>query len=226
MDELRRVYLVENDDVFRSALLRLFSNGLPGFTLVGAAFDAANVAADLDDLPVDLLLTDLKLPGQAGLELIVQVKEAHPHIGCLLMTGHGSPELPRRALLVGADAVLIKPFGAEELLQTLRAVDAGQRVLSPAALAHLLASLPPPAAPEAELDADCLAPQEVRLLELLVSDHKLLKEAADTMGISLETARTYRKRIYSKLGVHKLGEARDKYFGGGEAGHVQHPHPA
>lgn len=218
------VYVVEDNPGVMASVLAILDRGLHGFHLLGASTDGEGVEDLFAEHPLAILLTDLRLPGRRdGLDLSVRLKEVSPDTRCVLMTGYPSPEVSLRAMLAGVDALLYKPFGPAELCESLRAAATGQRVWCPLAAAHLADYLRPlQAAPE-----ECpLAPQETTLLRLLC-ENKLLKEAADIMGISVETARTHRKRIYAKYGVHKLGEARDKFLGGGgETGPARLPRPA
>ena len=75
----------------------------------------------------DVVLTDLRLPGMGGLELVRQLHEKHPRLPVVLMTAHGTIETAIEATKLGAYDYLQKPFEMEELLSLLnRAVEAGR----------------------------------------------------------------------------------------------------
>jgi CheY-like chemotaxis protein len=68
----------------------------------------------------DLILTDIKMPGKDGFELIRTVRERFPQSAILMMTGYLIPEIIQRAQAQGADAVIAKPFTPEELVASVR----------------------------------------------------------------------------------------------------------
>jgi putative AdoMet-dependent methyltransferase len=63
----------------------------------------------------DLLVTDIKMPGMDGLELVQAVKQIAPHIPCVIMTGFSTMDTTLKALKLGVDEYVIKPFAPEEL---------------------------------------------------------------------------------------------------------------
>ena len=85
--------------------------------------------------PCDVVLTDLRLPGLGGLELVRQLHEAQPHLPLILMTAHGTIETAIEATKRGAYDYLQKPFEIPELLRLLnKAVAAGRIMREPVAL--------------------------------------------------------------------------------------------
>ncbi|MCP4807448.1 MAG: sigma-54-dependent Fis family transcriptional regulator [Proteobacteria bacterium] len=78
---------------------------------------SANKALEmLGDVPVDLILTDVAMPGMTGLELLAAVKEKHRDVRVVVMTGYGSVEDAVGAMKSGADDYIIKPVSRDELL--------------------------------------------------------------------------------------------------------------
>ncbi len=83
----------------------------------------------------DVVLTDLRLPGLGGLELVRQLHDTQPHLPVVLMTAHGTIETAIEATKLGAYDYLQKPFEMRQLLDVLqRAVDAGRLMSEPVAL--------------------------------------------------------------------------------------------
>ena len=82
--------------------------------------------------PYDLVLTDLKLPGLDGLELITQLRGTQPKLPIIMMTAHGTTETAIEAIKLGAFEYLVKPFEADELLDLVAtAVAHAQRMSEP-----------------------------------------------------------------------------------------------
>jgi DNA-binding NtrC family response regulator len=80
--------------------------------------------------PYDLVLTDLKLPGLSGLDLVSELRQAKPKLPVILMTAHGTTETAIEATKLGAYEYLIKPFDADELLDLLASVLGHARLMS------------------------------------------------------------------------------------------------
>ena len=103
---------------------------------------AADGEAALDYIDArrpDLVLTDLKMPGMDGLELLQSIKEDHPMIPVVLMTAHGSEETAAQAMKAGATSYVHKRWLTEELTQTVKhIIDATQDTMVPPQLMHRL----------------------------------------------------------------------------------------
>ena len=89
---------------------------------VSACSEGRAALAHIEREGVELLLTDLRMPGMDGLELIQRAREISPRLGCVLVTAFASTETAVQALRRGADDYLTKPFGLEDLRQVVRRV--------------------------------------------------------------------------------------------------------
>ena len=106
------ILLVEDEEVLRRSLVKTLER--EGHDLRAA--DSAEAALALIELgPPDLLITDHRLPGISGHELLLQVKAAHPHVGVVLITAHGTIEEAVAAMREGAMDYLRKPIDLHEL---------------------------------------------------------------------------------------------------------------
>lgn len=116
-----RILIVDDNEVFRLPLQRALEAA--GFEVIAvpSAEDALDV---LDGSTVDVLLTDQRLPGMDGVQLITRVKATHPAMGIIAMTAYGTIESAVEARRRGADDYLVKPFEVPDLLRALhRALD-------------------------------------------------------------------------------------------------------
>jgi len=116
-----RVLVVDDNEVFRRPLQRALEAA--GFEVV--AVPSAEVALEvLDASTVDVLLTDHRLPGMDGVQLITRIKATHPALAIIVMTAYGTIESAVEARRAGADDYLEKPFEVPDLLRALqRALD-------------------------------------------------------------------------------------------------------
>ncbi len=113
----RRVMIVEDDEIFLRPLQRTLE--VAGFEVLAAASgeEAIDVLKGED---VDAVLTDRRLPGMDGTELVRRIKTEHPDLAVVVMTAYGTIESAVEAMRFGAADYLVKPFDTAELLIVLR----------------------------------------------------------------------------------------------------------
>src|SRR5438552_377592 len=113
----RRLLLVDDDGGFRRPVLRTLE--VKGYEVLPVqSGEEALEAVKAED--VDLVLTDRRLPGMDGVELVRQIKAEHPDLAVVVMTAYGSIESAVEAMRLGAEDYLVKPFEAPELLLVIR----------------------------------------------------------------------------------------------------------
>jgi DNA-binding NtrC family response regulator len=114
------ILVVDDEELYRRALERIL--GRVGHS-VSTARNAAEAMAVVTSSPLDLVLCDVKMPGISGLELVRQIKDIHPDLPCIVVTGYGSAESSLDALRAGAFWYLEKPFEQGRLDVVRRLVD-------------------------------------------------------------------------------------------------------
>ena len=120
-----RICLIDDDAAARTALERVFA--AEGHEVVSHADGQSGLAAALED-DFDCVLTDLRMPGVSGMELIDTLRDELPNLPVVLMTAHGTTETAIEATRRGAFDYILKPFEMEELLAVVaRAAAAGRR---------------------------------------------------------------------------------------------------
>ncbi|HEU5080947.1 MAG TPA: sigma-54 dependent transcriptional regulator [Opitutaceae bacterium] len=120
-----RICLIDDDAAARVALERVFT--AEGHEVESFSDGKLGLAAALEK-DFDCVLTDLRMPGISGLELIDQMREELPNLPVVLMTAHGTTETAIEATRRGAFDYILKPFEMEEMLAIVtRASEAGQR---------------------------------------------------------------------------------------------------
>jgi DNA-binding NtrC family response regulator len=113
----RRVLIVEDDDVFLRPLRRALELGGFDVLTAGSGEEALDLLKRED---VDLVLTDQRLPGMNGVEVVRRLKGDHPEIGVVVMTAYGTIGAAVEATRLGAEDYLVKPFEPDEILLVLR----------------------------------------------------------------------------------------------------------
>ena len=114
------VLVIDDEELYRKALERILAR--VGHR-VSCARDATEAMAVVTAEPVDLVLCDVRMPGINGLELVRQIREVHPDVPCIVITGYGSPEQSVEALRAGAFWYLEKPFDQGSLDVVRRLVE-------------------------------------------------------------------------------------------------------
>jgi FixJ family two-component response regulator len=117
----RKVLVVEDDDSLRAAIARLLR--VAGFECT-AYVSAEALLADAPGEDVVCLVSDLKLPGMSGLELLPELRTRGELAPFILITAYDEPGLSEKAARCGAAGFLVKPFSGTELLNTIKALTA------------------------------------------------------------------------------------------------------
>ncbi len=185
------VYIVDDDDAVRDSLeLLLASAGFDTKTFESAqaflAFARPAGAA--------CLLSDIRMPGMSGLELLEAVREGENGCPVVLITGHGDVPLAVDAMKRGAHDFIEKPFDDERLISAISA-----------ALAQGPRAAADPVDAEAAERVASLSRRERQVMEGLIDGHAN-KQIARDHGISPRTVEVYRANVMTKMGAASLAE--------------------
>jgi DNA-binding NtrC family response regulator len=113
----RRILIVEDDDIFLRPLQRSLEVAGYDVLVAPSGEDAIDLLKRAD---ADLVLTDKRLPGMDGVELVRRVKAEHPDLALIVMTAYGTIESAVESVRLGAADYLVKPFEVSELLIVVR----------------------------------------------------------------------------------------------------------
>ncbi len=194
-----RLVVVDDHPVVRHGLVSMLRYE-PDMQVVGEAGDGvAAVARILEQLP-DIVLLDLNLPQQSGIEVMKQVRVRAPQIRFLVLTTYDTDEYIVPALQAGAQGYLLKDATPDELTRAVRSLVAGGAALQPGVAAKLLENLSGPK------DGEELSPRELEVLRLLVAGASN-KALAAQLGLSENTVKSHLSHIFSKLNVQSRAEA-------------------
>jgi two-component system response regulator DesR len=189
-----KVLLAEDQHVVRGALVALLELE-SDLTVVAAVGSGDQVLpAALAHRP-DVAVLDIDMPVMDGLAAAAVLRERLPECGVLLLTGNGRPGHLRQALSAGVGGFLLKTAPPEELIDAIRAVAAGQRVLDPklAVTAWDLAGNP-------------LTPRDIDVLRL-VAEGADAPEIAAKLHLTAGTVRNYLTAIVAKLNARNRTDA-------------------
>jgi len=114
-----RVLIIEDDEETRSLLKDFFAE--EGFETdsISNGYDAFGI---ITKKPFDLVVTDIRMPGLTGLDILPRIKKIQPEVAIIVITAFGTEEVPRKAFERGANACLEKPIHFQELIGLIHGV--------------------------------------------------------------------------------------------------------
>ena len=197
-----RVLLVEDHAVIRMGL-RLLIESRPGLVVVGEAADCAGALEIAVRERPDIVLLDLDLGAERGLDLLPALVTSPTNARVLILTGVRQAEEHRQAIRHGAMGLVLKEQAPEVLLKAIEKVHAGEVWLDRAMLANVLSELVLGKAMPANAEATRIATLTDREREViaLVGEGLKNKQIGDRLSITETTVRHHLTSIFDKLGV-------------------------
>ncbi len=201
--EKRGVLIVEDHTLIREGLRSLLASH-PDLEVVGEAGDGREAIQRSEKLAPALILMDLSMPRMGGVEAIREIKKTRPDTKILALTVNNSEEYVAAALKAGADGYMLKDSTHAELIQAIRSILAGKRVLSPGVSEKVIEGyLAGKNAEALQTPWDSLTPREREVLKLIGEGNKS-KEIAEYLCISLHTVEKHRSNLMEKLNLHSV----------------------
>jgi len=185
-----RLLSVDDHPIVRDGIVRLIATQ-PDMNLIAEASDGQEAVEQYRKHQPDVTLMDLQMPNMNGIDAIGSIREEFPEARIIVLTTYEGDAQVVRALKAGAQAYLLKGSLRKELLDTIRAVHAGQKRLSPevgAALAE-------------HVTDSALSPKEISVLTLIAGGNAN-KEIAAQLSVSEESVKSYVRSILAKLGAN------------------------
>jgi len=196
-----QVAIVDDHQIVRTGFRELLSED----SKISIAFEAATGDEALDKLRTvqcDVLLLDISLPGKSGVDVLRAVRQRHPDMKVLILSGFPEESYALAMIRNGANGYLCKDCDREELLRAIHMVSSGRRYVSPRT---------------AELLADEMSGERSGVLHEALSDRELqvflrlargesVSDIAGQLHLSVKTISTYRSRVTEKLNVASNAE--------------------
>ena len=202
------VSIVDDEKELRESI-KTFVDGSLGFRCVSSYSNAAAALSGLPQDKPDVVLMDINMVGMDGIECVERLKATLPEIQIVMLTVYEDTDRIFKALSAGASGYLLKRSSPGKLLEAIKEVQAGGSPMSSSIARKVVASFRK-AAPAAEKEIH-LSPREQAVLDCLAKG-LTYKQIADQLEISIDTIRTYLRRIYEKLHVQSRTEAVAKYL--------------
>jgi DNA-binding NarL/FixJ family response regulator len=192
---LIRILTVDDHPLLRKGIAALV-NAEPDMKLVAEASNGKEAVDAFRSLRPDVTLMDLQMPGVSGLDTIHAIREEFPEARIIVLTTYSGDMQVLSALRAGARGYILKGDVQDELLNSIRAVHAGQK------------RIPPDVAAELAIHStdDALTGREIDVLKLIAAGNGN-KQIADMLSISEATVKSRVTNILSKLGANDRAHA-------------------
>jgi DNA-binding NarL/FixJ family response regulator len=185
-----RILLADDHPVLRGGVQALASDERD-MQFVAEASSGQEAIAKFREYRPDIVLMDLQMPDMNGIDAMIEIRNGFPDARVIILTTYAGDVQISRALKAGARGYLLKSSLRNELLDTIRAVHAGQKRISPD-LATQVAD---------HIADDSLTAREIDVLKLIAAGNAN-KLVADKLSITEETVKGHVKSILSKLGAN------------------------
>ncbi|HEY2979419.1 MAG TPA: response regulator transcription factor [Burkholderiaceae bacterium] len=189
-----RVGIVDDHAIVRSGLKQFISEQVD-LRVTGEAADGAGALQLARQGELDVLLMDLAMPDQSGVDALAAIKARFPDLPVLILSGYPEAHYATTLLRQGASGYLNKECDPEEIATAIRTVALGRRYITPA-VAELLADQMTGAGDRPPHEG--LSERELQVF-LRLAQGQTVGQMAEAMNLSVKTVSTYRTRVLDKL---------------------------
>ena len=203
----KTVAIVEDDELLQEQLIKILGS-TPDVEVLIAVSSGEEALEKIPSYSPDVILLDINLPGKSGIDCIRELKQKCSSTEVIMLTAYEEEDNIFNALREGASGYLLKTSTPQELFDAIRDVHSGGAPFS----SHVARKVAQYFRQDREIsiENESLSPREREVLQLLSSGY-IYKEVADKLDITVETVRTYVKRVCAKLHVRSKVEAILKF---------------
>ena len=191
-----RIGIVDDHSIVRSGLRQYFEDE-SDLQVVGEAASGGEAIDLVRKTEMDVLLMDLSMPGQTGIDALAMIRAKAPDLAVLILSGYPEEHYALNLIRQGASGYLSKQCEPSEIVAAIRTVAQGRRHITPA-VAELLAqqlTRPDEGSPHEQLSE-----REFQVFVRLAKG-ETVGDIAEGLSISVKTVSTYRTRIMEKMGL-------------------------
>jgi len=208
-----RILIVDDHEIVRIGLGSILDRQ-PGWQVVGQAATAQEAIEKARELAPDLILMDVRLPGESGIEACREILAQRPATKVVMLTSYPDEEAVYSSIMAGAAGYVLKDIGSGALVEALRRVERGESLLDPAitqvVINQLRTVLGDGKSPAGSLIA--LTEREREIIKL-VAQGLTNRDIAERLFLSEKTVRNYVSNILNKLDLKNRTQLA-AYFGG------------
>ncbi|MGD8752378.1 MAG: response regulator transcription factor [Anaerolineales bacterium] len=199
-----RVIIVDDHPVVRHGLRSLLT-GQPDIEVVAEAEDGAEVLPSLAKTKTDVLLLDIKMKGQTGIDVARRVRQSYPDIKVIILTTYDDESYLHQALEAGVHGFLLKSVSHETLPDSIRAVMQGEHLLSPSLVSSVVTEYQKLAQEHAKREAG-LSEEDLQILNA-IAEGESTKDLAERFYLSEATVKRRVQEILVNIGATNRAQA-------------------
>ena len=196
-----RLIIADDHAIVRSGLIQILATTATDIVVVSEASRSSEVLEQWRQIPCDVLLLDMTMPGLSGVELIKCLHEEKAEVPILVLSMHNEAQVIARALKAGAAGYIAKSSKPDILLSGIRKVAAGGKFIDPALVDSVVFNAPE----QHMLPHNALSERELQVLKMIVAGDPLGK-IANELNLSPKTISTHKIRVMQKLGIDNNAE--------------------
>lgn len=197
------VFIVDDHEIVRRGLTDLFTQA-GDIEVLGDAGTAAEAIAKIPALNPDVAVLDVRLPDGTGIDVARELRAVMPELKTLMLTSYDDDEAVYAAVMAGANGYLLKEIVGSRLVDSVRAVAAGQSLLDPAVTERVLARLRQPEQLDPRLER--LTDRESEVLEL-IGQGLTNRQIAKRLFLAEKTVKNYVSSLLDKLDLEHRTQA-------------------
>ncbi len=186
---------IDDHPLLREGIATIINNQ-PDMTLISSVATGAEGIKSFQELRPNVALVDLRLPDLSGIEVIIAIRAKNPGARLIMLTTFEGDTEIQRALKAGASGYLLKNMPAKQIVDTIRTVHGGKRVIPPQ-IALQIAE---------HLGEESLSQRELEVLRHVAEGNRN-RDIAELLFISEETVKVHMKHVMEKLGASDRTQA-------------------
>ncbi len=194
-----RVFIVDDHPLLRKGLGELINQQLD-MIICGEADDAPEALKAICQIQPDLVIVDISLKSQNGIELIKNIKAINPSVQVLVLSMHDESIYALRVLKAGAKAYVMKQEVVDKVMEAIRRIRAGKVFVSERVAAQMLSQVVDGNDPSRNSPVDALSDRELEIVTM-IGNGTPTREIAKRLSISIKTVESHRAHIKDKLSL-------------------------
>ena len=198
-----RVFLVDDHELVRRGIAALLT-AEADIEVVGEAGTAAQARARIRATRPDVAILDVRLPDGSGIDVCREVRSDNADVKCLILTGYDDDEAIYAAVLAGAAGYVIKDVQGSGLLDSLRKVAAGKKLINSTMSGRVVQRITDTHHSDPRLES--LSAREHDILPL-IAEGLTNREIGERLGLAEKTVKNYISGLLSKLGLQRRTQA-------------------
>ena len=188
--------LVDDHELVRTGIRRILED-VKGIKVVGECETGEEAVTFCRKEEPDVILMDMNMPGIGGLEATKKILRLIPEAKIIVLTVHTEDPFPTKVMQIGAAGYLTKGAGPDEMVNAVRAVNSGQRYLTPDIAQQMALSQ---FKSQEENPFSTLSERELQIM-LMVTRGEKVPDISEQLMLSTKTINSYRYRMFEKLNI-------------------------